>query len=296
MAPIKFEENIREKLQERELTPSKDAWSKLSAQLEEEPQKKRYPFVWFAVAASFVGVLLLVNFLATSQDGLNTNELVEEEVFIDPTLENEDLKLPVLNEQREEVSVAENTSEKPKTVKNELYQETEQFADMVIKDKIKGKDIEKKISETPLEITPYKQQVTKVASVDGKNELQKVTSQEELIKIEQGIENTAVAVEIKTNSETQFMNDKVNEVVAKVKNMQDANTAVTAEEIDALLKRAQRDISTDRILNQRGVKIDATALLQDVETQLERTFRDRVFEALGEGYSKVRTAVVERNN
>ncbi len=41
-------------------------------------------------------------------------------------------------------------------------------------------------------------------------------------------------------------------------------------------------------------KVDATKLLSVVEDELETNFRDRVFEALGDGYEKVRTAVVNR--
>ena len=41
-------------------------------------------------------------------------------------------------------------------------------------------------------------------------------------------------------------------------------------------------------------KVDAIKLLSVVEDELETNFRDRVFEALGDGYEKIRTAVVNR--
>ena len=63
-----------------------------------------------------------------------------------------------------------------------------------------------------------------------------------------------------------------------------------------LLAKAQREIELQRILNNSNYKIDAAALLSDVESELERSFRDKVFDALGEGYQKIRTAVAERNN
>jgi hypothetical protein len=64
--------------------------------------------------------------------------------------------------------------------------------------------------------------------------------------------------------------------------------------VEALLNNARREIETQRILN--NPKVDATALLEDVEWELEKSFRDKVFDALGEGFQKVRTAVTERND
>ena len=53
MAPIKFEEDIRDKLAERRIEPSLGSWDKLSAQLDQD-SKGRPKFWWLAVAASFL--------------------------------------------------------------------------------------------------------------------------------------------------------------------------------------------------------------------------------------------------
>jgi len=96
MAPIKFEENIREKLQERELQPSKEAWNKLSDTLEKEPQKKKNRRLLMAVAAGFVGILLVVSFLLDSKNNTNIDQIVvennitpqvEEKITIDSNIE-----------------------------------------------------------------------------------------------------------------------------------------------------------------------------------------------------------------
>jgi len=96
------------------------------------------------------------------------------------------------------------------------------------------------------------------------------------------------------NSEDVFINSKVVEVVAQVQALQKSDNTVSAEEINSLLLKAQDEIHSREILNTK--KVDATALLNMVESELETNFRDKVFEALGDGYEKVRTAVVERNN
>ena len=93
-----------------------------------------------------------------------------------------------------------------------------------------------------------------------------------------------------------FFDQKVDQVVAAVQGLQKDKGEVSPEEIDKLFQKAQREIQNRRILEGQTYKVDATALLEDVEWELERTFRDKVFDALGDGFSKVRTAVAERNN
>ena len=74
-----------------------------------------------------------------------------------------------------------------------------------------------------------------------------------------------------------------------------ANAEITDAEIDSLLRAAQQELFTDKILNSEG-KVDAMALLTEVEEELDDSFRDQIFEALKQGYLKVRTAVADRNN
>lgn len=80
MAPIKFEENIREKLEERTIKPSEDAWNKLSERLDSNGHKKEsHVFWWFSIAASVIGVLFFVtNFWNDDLEGVNSPSLVVE--------------------------------------------------------------------------------------------------------------------------------------------------------------------------------------------------------------------------
>ena len=78
--------------------------------------------------------------------------------------------------------------------------------------------------------------------------------------------------------------------------MKTKKNEVTAQDVEALLLKAQRDITNQRILQQSTTTIDSASLLNDVESELERSFRDKVFDALGEGFNIIRTAVVDRNN
>ena len=97
-------------------------------------------------------------------------------------------------------------------------------------------------------------------------------------------------------STSDFEQAKLNDVVAEINRLNAENHGVSETEIDSLLKQAEREIFTNRIYNENTKTVDASALLQDVEADLEQSFRSRVFEALKSGYVTVKTAVAERNN
>jgi hypothetical protein len=86
------------------------------------------------------------------------------------------------------------------------------------------------------------------------------------------------------------------EVVAEIKQLQTNESSVSDEEIDSLLKQAQREILKQQIYDETTRTVNADNLLQDVEMELEQSFRDKVFEALKSSYSSVKTAVAERRN
>ena len=93
-----------------------------------------------------------------------------------------------------------------------------------------------------------------------------------------------------------IINMKVTEVLKQVTQLESlADAKVTDAEVDSLLWAAQQDILTEKLLSQDG-KVDAMALLTEVEDELDESFRDQIFEALKQGYLKVRTAVADRNN
>jgi len=59
MEPNKFEKHIKNQLEEREIKPSSGAWEKLSERLDDEiPQVKKRNYFFYAVAASFIGLLI----------------------------------------------------------------------------------------------------------------------------------------------------------------------------------------------------------------------------------------------
>lgn len=99
----------------------------------------------------------------------------------------------------------------------------------------------------------------------------------------------------KLSAEKIVIEKKLQEVMARVALLESQNEQVTEAEVDSLLRAAQREILTEKALQQNG-SVDAMALLAEVEDELEQSFRDQIFDALKEGYFKLRTAVADRNN
>lgn len=108
--------------------------------------------------------------------------------------------------------------------------------------------------------------------------------------------NTKEEKTIESPIETSFEDLKVEEVVAQIQNLQETNTYVSNAEIDSLLNSAQQEIANQKIFDEHTNTVNAMALLEDVEQDLDRTFRDKVFEALKDSYKNVRTAYANRNN
>lgn len=259
MAPYKLEDNIREKLESRELKPSEKAWDKLQEKLDaEQPQKKTV--LWYYVAASVIGILILSSVFYT-----NTIEVKDEivtESADEKTIDN-DLKIIPHSEDAQKYVSTQNNSVVNKLEENKSKEKLQSTSNSNLK--TSG-------PESPLSTG------TKKSEIDKKIDKTKVLANTEKEK----------------SLEEELINAKVDEVIASVKELQHNHNEVSITEVEDLLNKARREIQAQKILN--TPKVDATALLQEVEWELEKSFRDKVFDALGEGFIKIRTAVIERND
>jgi len=260
MEPVKFEDNIREELQEREIVPSTDAWEKLASRLDSKPQKRIRRSIWLSLAAGFTGILIVVSFFFKD----TASPIQTSPTLVKKTPQVNDV-VPAKNDSRVVNNVKKAPSNKiPAGLQTNKQPKTHQNS---VKESIATNN---NTSKTLKSKAPIKENTAFSA-----------------------IDNTEQNTLTKPNQEEAFINTKVEEVVAQVQSLQNKNNTVSASEIDALLLAAQRNINLSRVKNK---KVNATALLNVVEFELETSFRDKVFEALGEGFEKVRTAVVERNN
>jgi len=135
------------------------------------------------------------------------------------------------------------------------------------------------------------EEITEVETVA----IPKETKKETVVLAKEEVKNTVV-IEKQDTETMSYFDTKVAEVVAEVQRLKNEKDSITDAEVEALLASAERDIQLQSIIDQKTKTVDADALLLDVETELERTFRDRVFEALKNGFNKTRTAVANRNN
>lgn len=237
----KLEKHIKERLEERRITPSSQAWDSITSQIPEgkKPQQKR----WFlyAVAASFIGILMIsVFFLTSKKVEENTMEVVDQDVSKTKEAVNEtnDFNLP--------------------------EKETEET-------QITGVDTEKVFAE------------------ESKSAIA-------LEEVPQAIEKSKEQIfqDDFTNESNEIIAQKVQEVVAQIALLEDGDTKVSEAEVDSLLWAAQRQILTDELFTADG--IDPMVLLAQAEDELDESFREQIFDALKDGYSKLRTAVADRNN
>jgi hypothetical protein len=265
MAPIKFEEQLKDKLEKRSIQPSQDAWNKLSDKLDKaEDKQSNKGFWWLGIAATVVGVLLALTFVFK----LNT-EIIEP-VIVDTKKENV-IDTKVL--QNKEVFKESNTL----VVEQKDITETKNN---------QTKNTNTQIDKAPLKTIVNQKQEAIIKEADANSTAVANANTTDATK-----SNTEKAVEVLS-----FEDQKVKDVVAQIQQLQKDNKEITTEEIDALLEVAQKEITMQKLYNEATNKVDANALLQSVEDDLEQSFRAKVFEAIKSGYESVKTAVAERNN
>ena len=246
MAPIKFEENIKEKLEKRTLQPSSQAWNALSEKLEEDTKKPaNKTFWWLGIAASFVGILFVVNsFLKTPETSNQTPVLVEIEA--------------------KEVEMFEN--------KNDII-----------------------TTETSIAIEGSN--VTEINASEKNTNTKKIKSEAVIVNKNQ-VKNNSLAQLEKNKESEEVLNNSISETpsfeikVAKLETQDKINKTET--NIDSLLSKAQQHIAEKS--QTKTYSIDANSLLQDVEEDLDESFRAKVFETVKTNYKKVKTAVAHRND
>lgn len=251
MAPIKFEEHLKEKLEERSITPSASAWYKLEMRLGETAKSsKNKPIIWLGVAASIVGVLLVVSQFFNQ----NKHETMSPTIVVTPKVVKQDESI---------VEILVETEPENKEVENVTQQDS--------KKQLKNIIVKPDINEVAF---------SKEAVVDNGNQSAEIKNK--LVEPAQ--------------TDLSFEGQKIQEVVAQVQHLKDKNKSVTDLEIDDLLKQAQKEIRLKQTYNSNTGVVDARMLLEDVEQELDQSFRDKAFKALKENFNFIKTAVARRND
>lgn len=258
MEPMKFEKYIKKKLDKRKIEPSSGAWERVAEQLRQNEQKKK-TWIWpkIAVAVGFIGILIFsVPFLLPTESAT---------------------EFPI-------VAVPHNTksSDDQITVASEENREGEQSTDVV------SAEAEKETKRTEKRFTNPKNELMVnevLPSSEGQSHTQDFASSQ---KHAETTKKLAPAVE-------RSITEEVNRLLAAVQTAEQKGAKVSDDTIESLLAQAREKIVKNRVYEEETQHLSATALLQSVENELDQSFRERVFDALRDGFIKTREAIVSRN-
>ncbi|MGJ8734336.1 MAG: hypothetical protein ACSHW4_14365 [Cellulophaga sp.] len=251
MAPLKFEEHLKDKLQDREIQPSKNAWSKVAVGLENKPVKrKNNKSAYFAIAACLIGLLIASVWF-----------------FNTPTSSNS----------KPQVVGTDKVDDSKKSILKTNAPFKEENTTVVASKEIIIKEEKNTIIK----------QNTKIETPENQF---KRTEQAEIVA------NEKTNKQLKVNQPQKTIIDaKLNVVMEKLALLEENNIAVTDAEVDSLLRNAQQEILAEKAIK-AGMSVDAMALLIEAESELDVSFRDKIFDNLKRRYLKLKTAVAARTN
>ncbi|MFD2564273.1 hypothetical protein [Aquimarina rubra] len=281
MAPLKFEDSIKEKLEQRTIQPSDESWDKLDQQLNDQHSSRKVKnYWWLGIAASIIGFLILSTVFITSNEKVESNNRELVDVNKEGVKENRSTDFVKIKPQELKQEIREIESNKESLIKPTVIVKNHDFESNSLKKREDKEDINVDFN-----------------SINSINEgvFKNNTTETVAIQIDTIISKKRVIEEDKSPPFTvEIIETKIAGVVEKVKELEKNNGVVTDEEVDALLRKAQLEITTEQILKSNTVS--ASALLLDVESELDESFKDRVFEALKTGFEKLKTTVAERDN
>lgn len=255
MESNKFEDSIKEKLEKRTLEPSGNAWNTLSERLDAQVEKSNNKSYWWLGLAASVIGILFV-----------VSNVMDSDMKLEDT--QEVVGTTDENQQNEAVNVENNAANEYVVTPSEKAITTEAEVNT---QKPKSENI----------LNSVIKEETVAASVHEKPD-----SEEKDIKV--------AHVEIINESLT-FEEQKIQDVVAQVQTLKAENKTLTNADVEALLVEAQKEIALNRLFNDTEGRVDANALLQGVEDELDQSFRSKVFEAIKASYNTVKTTVAQRN-
>jgi len=261
MEQSKLDEHIKMTLEKRKLKPSLEAWNRLSEELDKVEKSKKVSSVWWlGIAASFVGILLVVFQFNKSESTLELIQPTTRPAVV-KTHDKTDSEQESMKEVEENINLAEDDVS-ARSLSGALDFKTEPKETVVIE-----------------KMAPLKQEVL------ASNRTREEQNQQRLSTSDEGPQKPL-----------SYEAQKINDIVNEVHTISKTQGEVSETYINALLIEAQKDINREKLINESTGIVDAEALLQDVEAELDESFRTKVFKAIKSSYNSVKTAVANRNN
>ncbi|KAB8156014.1 hypothetical protein EZY14_002020 [Kordia sp. TARA_039_SRF] len=247
---------IKQLLEERRMDVSEQSWEKLAAQLDANDKKKRAKKMYIPYAACLALLVGWIVFSILRTETAKVEDVIaNEELPVDKNLE------PIITPQKEINPV----------------KETDIF-------------VTEQIVTTEKEIVPEKQVPTQVKALQ--TDLQKEVQQ--TIAIQEKIVPQKLETVIQEKEITVASNDELKGAIAAL--FEKEERKVTDAEIDYLLQEAQEALKHLKIKEEKVnyTKIaTAEELLNEVEYELDKSFKQRVFELVKRNLQRTRTADIE---
>lgn len=269
MAPIKFEENIKDKLEKRTLSPSSQGWSKLNDRLDADEKNSKNPiFWWLSIAAGLlIMIAVSVQFFNSDESDQFMPEVVEENIESDT---NRSLRL------------------EEKLEKNELKPKENKSIELVNQDDRVEEEVKALPTTNELKIIDYKKVTNSKA-----NKTIKLAEKKDLKEAENLLTNIEKINTKQVLIDEELLNKALSTAMQDLKS---EHSGVSDVEIDSLLKLASKALIKEKLNIETTKTVNAILLLESVEDEMGQSYRGKVFEALKESYKTVKTAVANRNN
>lgn len=256
MGTERFEDKIKKQLRDREITPSAGSWEKLSTKLYATEEKKRPITFWIGIAASIIGGILILSLVFNNLTPSDTPEIVD--------APKEEVKLEIT----------------PVETSEEIF--------------IPAKKVEEQVATSEINKEPITPRSNPILSPERQMHQ---NNREAVVVIDNRslLQQQTVRTSIEPATDKIFdlkLNDAINSVIVNVEN----GKTVTDAEVNMLLAEAANKLSEEHYKADFAVgKVNPQDLLQEVEFEMDDSFRDKLFEILKEGYLKAKTAVANRN-
>lgn len=252
-----WENKMKKKLEERRITPSESTWSQLDCQLDNEKQKNKKGYWWVGIAAAFLLGILISNVFEPTKSPADANALTNKPSVTQSKERSWDFTVPQIQ------TIA---SESKPIAKSVLTTKQDKASTRKIDspDIVKNKSIPTEIETSkPIE-----------GLVNEENMIQELEPETRTSKIEDL--NTAIAG-----------------IVEKAK-VNSQNHEVSDQEIDQLLLEAQFKVRAEAAFKESANTVNAEVLLQEVELELDKSLKERIFNAIHDGLDKAKMMLADR--
>ena len=262
MAQNKSDNHIKNLLEQRSITPSENTWSKLETRLDAEDKKSKRPWLWLSgLAATLVGVLLMVNLSSKKEitNGLVVTPSQPKEVSINNSVKVTDMAIV-----GKDSSLLKSNKDKKATQQNVLPN---------VKTVVPKTNNNSRVTSIKKKKTPDSERVYHRLYASNTNTEKK--------------KQTEVFFKNSSNKQESVLNKDYASLTTNTVNIE----AETLSEAEKLLIRAFAVTEKEQ---SKVEKIDAASLLEEVEFEVEETFRTKVFKKIKNNVIDLKNTIVDR--